>query len=436
MSASLLSPFECLLAGVKQPISVNIRLYHPAYSPAFPTTYLHSFLPLVSKLSLRRVSPITKAWVDSADPSVFSNLSLLFPLNIFSTEELSALHNISPQCEHLTVTVAQHTPVPRRNDVTPLPSFPRLEHLDLTAPDDDPFQGLLSFRLALQCANIPLLTHLTINNLSFSGIQALRWGSFTSFGDAGWTGGIVWHGLKELDVKVVRRHDDKTQEKEHHLNHEAAQWDTEPVKARRRVEEDWRTCTRVLHDWLHSFAADGQLHTFRFEWVDGEGPNPFLLDEYASVEGKKEWFSAPRIRWTGLRELWLGNMIVSLMDIRLMKERMRGLERLVVRSECLNHGLEGITFAADGKMWVGLLVEGHRMGLWSGVKHSLSSAGARGGCYRESLLSEDRASMVLPFMLDVSPEDDTCLELASSSASPHPSSGVLSASYLAENQPH
>ena len=96
---------------------------------------------------------------------------------------------------------------------------------------------------------------------------------------------------------------------------------------------------------------------------------------------------------------------------------MRGLERLVVRSECLNHGLEGITFAADGKMWVELLVEGHRMGSWSEVKHSLSSAGARGGCYRESLLSEDRASMVLPFMLDVSPEDDTRLELASSSAS-------------------
>lgn len=231
----------------------------------------------------------------------------------------------------------------------------------------------------------------------------------------------MWHGLKELDVKAVCWWDDRLQANEHHYIHEAGRGESEQQKAQRRKEE-WRSCTRVLHDWLHSFAANGQLHTLRFEWLDGEGPNPFLLDEIASSGWEKGWFSAPAIRWTGLRDVWLGNTIVSFVDVGSMKERMRGLETLVVPLECLNRGLGGVKVVEDGRIWVELLVEGDRMGTWEEVEPSLSggclscAAATRGsyvssvvaatrGSWRESLVFGDRASMEVPCMLDLSLDD-------------------------------
>lgn len=344
-----------------------------------------------------------KPLVDSVDPSGFSSLSVLFPLNTNSVKELSAL---SPQCKHLTVTVSQPTSVLAARDAIPLPPLPRLTHLHLIAPDHDPFHGLLSFRLALQHADVPLLTHLTIDNLSFDGILALRWGGFTSFGDASWTGGNVWQGLKELDVKVMGWWGDELQEKEQYSDEDAHLWDAESQKAR-KCKEDWRTGTRVLHDWLHSFAANTQLHTFKFEWVDSsEGPNPFLLDQVYAKDRNKAWFSAPGIHWTGLRELWLGNVVVSLTDVRRMKDRMPALEMLVVPPECLAVGLGGVRVDADdGRNWVGLLVEGTRVGKWEELDLGPSSAATARGSRCVEKVSEDRASMVLPFVLDLSPGD-------------------------------
>ncbi|CAF9933617.1 hypothetical protein IMSHALPRED_009422 [Imshaugia aleurites] len=410
MPASPLSPFERLLVHTKPPFSVHIRLYHPTYSPTFPATHLLSFLPLSSKLSLRHLSPTTKAWIDSANPSVFSNLTIHFPLTIFSPEQLSALHNTSPQCQHLTVTIPQHPSPPKPSDVPPLPPFPRLTHLHLTALDHDPFPNLLSLRLALQSANIPLLTHLTLTNLSIPGILALRWGPFTAFGDAGWTGANIWHRLESLDVRATGWWDEAPQlqehETQHHsiLNADAEASETEPEKARRH-KEDWRTGTRVLHDWLHSFAADASLRHFRFEWIGGEGPNPFLLDDIVARDGKKEWFSAPGIRWNGLREVWLGNIVVTVGDVRCLKERMAGLERIVVAPEFLDAGLGGrLLVDGDGRMWVQVDVEGESVGEWVEVWSEPVEA-IRRGSYGEGLVGEDRKSMVLPFILDLSPED-------------------------------
>lgn len=219
----------------------------------------------------------------------------------------------------------------------------------------------------------------------------------------------MWQGLQKLDVKVVGWWQEERQERESYYNHKAE-------------KENWRTCTRVLHDWLHSFAANGQLHAFRFEWVNmtSEGPNPFLLDEIVSSDGRKEWFSAPGIRWTDLKELRLGNVLVSLADVRRMKERMAGLKKLAVTPKCLDSELTaaGRTIVADGKTWIEVPVEGE----WSEVvrRHAAATAelastsaraaaiaAARRGTYRESVRPEDRASMVLPFMLDLSSEDET-----------------------------
>ena len=409
MSDSLPSRFERLFVNLNEPISVYIRLYHSNFSPTFPVTNLLSFLPLPSKLSLRHVSPTTKAWLDSADLSIFSNLSVFFPLKLSSAEELRALYNTSPQCEHLTVTVLQPRPTPRAGKAIPLPPFPRLTHLHLTAPDHGSFQALLSFRHALQSAHVPLLSHLTINNLSFQGILALRWGSFTSFGDAGWTDGNVWHGLKELDLKLVVWWEDEAQANEPHSHREAEQWGTEQQGSRRR-KQDWRTSTRVLHDWLSCFAAHGQLHTFRFEWLGRQGPNPVLLDQVVATDGKRQWFSAPGIRWSGLRELRLGNVVVSSENVRRMKERMAGLELLVVPPECLTVDIVGLGIRADGRIWVGVSLEDPPAGEGQeAVPAALSpsSVAATRGSDGESLASEDRASMVLPFMLDIPQEGFT-----------------------------
>lgn len=211
-------------------------------------------------------------------------------------------------------------------------------------------------------------------------------------------------------MKILGWWGNELQEEEQYSNHEAEDSETESQKAQKSKEE-WRTGTRVLHDWLHSFAANGQLDTLKFEWVNStEGPNPFLLDEVYAKDRKKAWFSAPGIRWTGLRELWLGNVVVSLTDVRRMKDRMPGLEMLIVPPECLAVGLGGVRADADdGRIWVGLLVEGNRLGIWEELDLGASSAVAARGSHcenraSEEMASEDRASMVLPFMLDLPPE--------------------------------
>ena len=210
----------------------------------------------------------------------------------------------------------------------------------------------------------------------------------------------MWHGLKELDVKPVGWwHGKLPEEKEEH----------DFFYDRKAGKEDWRTYTRVLHDWLHCFAVDGSLERFAFEWVGSEGPNPFTLDEFVSVDGRKEWFSAPAVRWTGLREVWLGNVVVSSIDVRRLKERMEGLEKIVVGFECLGYELAGVKIVVDGRMWVELDVRGQRMGLRSEVEKrlGLSSVADTRGSYRESSGGEDRASIVVPFFLDISPEEGT-----------------------------
>lgn len=382
------------------------------------------------------------------DPPIFANLKIMFPLDTLSAKDLLALHAASPQCEHLTVTVsAVSASIPNPSDAISttttslLPPFPRLKHLHLIVPDHDPFHSLLAFRLALQSATLPLLTHLTIANLSFPGLLALRCGAFTSFSDKGWTGADVWHNLTELDVKLRGWWDGEEDDDEY--GHEG-EVETAVEKAKRQ-KEYWRSCTRILHDWLHSFAANNaHLRTFKFEWLSSsssssnscngnsnEGPNPFLLDEISSHDGKKQWFSAPRITWASntLTAVWLGNVVVDGKDVGKLKERMKGLERVLVVPECLDGGLGGrkVVAGGSGKVWVELDVEGDRVGEWGHVVDGgrrvggeIEGGGEGTGEGGEKVLmmrgsycegggggGGDRASMVLPFVLNLSPDDET-----------------------------
>ncbi len=267
----------------------------------------------------------------------------------------------------------------------PLPPLPQLKHLHLIAPTHDPFPALLAFRLALQSAGVPLLTHLTLTNLSFAGILALRWGAFSSFEDAGWTGGNVWLGLRELEVEVrgwwvEEETVDEGLEVDIYDGEDEGEEEREIGRRRvRRGKEDWRTCTRVLHDWLHSFAAGGGLRCLRFEWMGGEGPDPLLLDEVVGGDGRRSWFSAPGVRWEGLREVWLGGVGVGREDVRRLKGRVGGLERLGVQVEWLDGGLGGRRVVGGGRVWAVLDVRGERWGEWGGGGGWGDVGGWRGG---------------------------------------------------------
>lgn len=91
--------------------------------------------------------------------------------------------------------------------------------------------------------------------------------------------------------------------------------------------------------------------------------------------------------------------------MRCLKERMAGLERIVVAPEFLDAGLGGrLLVDGDGRMWVQVDVEGESVGEWVEVWSEPVEA-IRRGSYGEGLVGEDRKSMVLPFILDLSPED-------------------------------
>lgn len=121
--------------------------------------------------------------------------------------------------------------------------------------------------------------------------------------------------------------------------------------ADRAQKERWCTGIKVLHDWLGSFARMHVLKELMFEWQGVEGPNPLLLDEVAVGIGRGRWFSAPPVRWRGLREVWLGGVGVEVEDLGVLKGRMEGLERLMVQSAFVGEGNRGWRRVVDGKAW-------------------------------------------------------------------------------------
>lgn len=123
---------------------------------------------------------------------------------------------------------------------------------------------------------------------------------------------------------------------------------------RKRAKAEERAGIKILHDWLKSFEWN-TMEKVKIEWVGTSGSrrNPLLLDEFAAKEGKGNWFSAPPIRWRhGCKEVWLGGVVVGPQDLEAMKDRLDGLEKVLVWRGWLGATLTGTIIKADGKEWV------------------------------------------------------------------------------------
>ncbi|KAK4691328.1 hypothetical protein P7C71_g5646, partial [Lecanoromycetidae sp. Uapishka_2] len=210
--------------------------------------------------------------------------------------------------------------------------YPLLKYLRIHCPSEDPFYPLLSFRQALQSAKVPLLTHLSLSNVSLDSILALRWGSFTAFADSDWHSSIVWRRLKHLDLKLLPPRLATTPR--------ISESHAEAVERRRERQQEWRTGIKILHDWLNSFASTGTgssggLESLKFEWLNDEGPNPLLLDLEVDQDTERACTTAPPISWNRLQKIWLRGVCVGTQDVQEIKKRATELRCLMVQQELL-----------------------------------------------------------------------------------------------------
>ncbi len=330
-----------------------LRRYHPIYSPGLPRNDLLSLLPTAALLKLRQMSQATRAWVDTAEPSVFARIYIAFPLEKTPVEALSALNGIASDCHHLTVSFNDNNddePIPPGSATLPL--MPWLTEIRLICPSFDDFYPLLSFRRAIQCQDLQLLTHLEISNLRFEGILALRWGTFSSYDNSDVADTRIWRRLKHLDIKMVPCC--PAVGKTENIRGETA--DLESARLTRE-KEDRRTGFKVLHDWLKSFASTGHLETLKFEWKDHDGPNPLLLDLKATDGPAEKWFSAPKIEWKGLKEVHLRGVQVTEADMVELHKRMKDLRTLIAQPGRLSPPINARKVVADNRKSMGILID-------------------------------------------------------------------------------
>ncbi|MCJ1227855.1 hypothetical protein MMC12_004514 [Toensbergia leucococca] len=184
-----------------------------------------------------------------------------------------------------------------------------------------------------------MLTHITLDPITLDDILALRWGPFSSFGDANWMDAKIWRGIKSLGIGLVPWWGDIAGYKK-----------TEDTAQRQQQKERWRVGVKVLHDWIGSFGVG--LERIIFEWKGAEGPNPLLLDIVAARRGIGRWFSAPEVKWKGLREVWLGACWIGREEIFELMERMGQLEILMVWKGWVGAGINGTVKMVDGREWV------------------------------------------------------------------------------------
>ncbi|KAL8931580.1 MAG: hypothetical protein Q9211_006862, partial [Gyalolechia sp. 1 TL-2023] len=116
---------------------------------------------------------------------------------------------------------------------------------------------------------------------------------------------------------------------------------------------------QALHDYFTQFSLQDTLSTLRFDWVgdNGKGPNPLLLDEEVAKDEGGKWFSAPGLIWKGLKEVWLGGVKLSGPDLRILKERMEGMKKLMVWESLAARGIRGKMMKIEGVFWLDVDLE-------------------------------------------------------------------------------
>lgn len=312
------------------------------------------------------MSRATRAWIDTAEPSVFARICISFPLEKTPVEALSALNGIASDCRHLTVCLNDNNDnEPTHPGSTALPLMPWLTDIRLKCPNFDAFYPLLSFRHAIEYQNLQFLTHFEIHDLTFESIRALRWGTFSSYGNSDAAGTSIWRRLKHLDIKMLPCC--LAVGKTEFIGKETAE-----LKSARltKEKEDRRTGFKVLHDWLKSFASTDHLETLKFEWKDYDGPNPLLLDLKATDGPAEKWFSAPKIEWTGLKEVHLRGVKVTEADMVELHKRMKDLRTLIAQPGRLSPPINAREVVLDNRKSMEILT--NRLG--PGLNEQLDDA--------------------------------------------------------------
>ncbi|KAI4253568.1 MAG: hypothetical protein LQ352_003609 [Teloschistes flavicans] len=355
-----LSPLEHLLLGREKPVSMLTHIYHTRFLETNPADHLASILPPSSLLALRVASSTTNDWVEEHHPELLQRLCVTCPLPRFSLRSSSTLRYLARECTHLTVRVlpADGSIIAAGNMSNPAPAtqvfdivktFSTLRIEPASAKGG--FELLLALRQALESADLKNLTEIHFEPLSNAGLLALRWGGGlgTFESPSGTTDpASVFRTLKSLRLGMTTAgYVDKPYDPLVALT-------MERITGLKKARNTYRLSIQCLHNYLYHFARSGQLQKLHFEWIDGAGLNPLLLDEeITKVKKGWKWFSAPGITWRGLLEIWLGGVKVTAADVHTMKERMEGLERVFVgREEAAAAGMVGRVVFQDGKEWL------------------------------------------------------------------------------------
>ncbi|KAL8974275.1 MAG: hypothetical protein Q9197_001478 [Variospora fuerteventurae] len=350
-----LSLLEELILGAEKPTAMLVHLFHPSFHDSVPADRLFALLPRASIIDLRQVSRTTKAWVEEHDPTLLTRLQVVCPPPLHAMQENSTLDQLSHDCSSLTIkALPSSKSMPTGTFLSPSPAgqifkiVSKMSSLRIVPPAHDAFEPVLSLRLALESSPLKSLTHIHIEPLDIASLLALRWGAFAAFKDSTWTAQSVWRGLKSFRVGMT---DDWLRYA--HRNLESEQDERQQTRMKKE-REFYRQAVQALHNYFFQFAVHGTLERLHFEWLGGDvtGLNPLLLDEEVAKEEGGKWFSAPGTKWKGLKEVWLSGVHIDGTLIQILKQRLDGLERLMVSVDLAAPGPHGNIQTINGKEWL------------------------------------------------------------------------------------
>ncbi|KAL8902084.1 MAG: hypothetical protein Q9207_004880 [Kuettlingeria erythrocarpa] len=355
MAPAQLSRLEELLLAIDKPISILIHLWNDRFHHTIPTDRLNFVLSISSVLALRAVSRTTKMCVDDEFPDLLRRLQVPCPLPRFALQPTSTLSRLAKTCEHLTIKLAPATvPIRAAGFVSTSPAahlfgvLHNFSSLRIVPPSKDSYHPLNSLRHAFESIELENLTVLHIEPLNIVGISALRWGGFDSFTDKTWIGRSYWRGITNLRIGM-----ENDWLKHAHPNLEAMEDGAR--KTRKKDQRNfYRQGMQVLHNYFFHFALHRTLEVLRFDWVGGDamGPNPLLLDEVVTRNKGAKWFSAPGNTWRSLREITLGGIAVSGLDVLVLKNRIQGLVKMMVWENLAAPEISGQVHFIEGRLWL------------------------------------------------------------------------------------
>lgn len=180
-----------------------------------------------------------------------------------------------------------------------LSKFQQVRDITLKVNGDPSWTGrteventLVTLRVALEMAQLPHLRDFHLKPIHAMGIIHLRWSGFGAFGTAPASSCDLWRNLHTLNVQLKN-----------------------PYLSDRKLSESQQTMfTKILHDYLRSFATT--LKCLRFIWIGGDGPSPITLDLEPALHDHRK-----AITWAALEEVWLGNIELPQRTITLLPNR-------------------------------------------------------------------------------------------------------------------